>query len=125
MPLDKRRWTTSQQKEWLTTKFPAYREAQSRNKYDRFWPTFFEEWFNEFPAPAPCSSEPTDSEHESNSDSEQTDGESRPASSKRKRRKTRVDPRVGGIDFDLCPFPDFYSSSCSRPRKSCCTSKVV
>jgi hypothetical protein len=105
MPLDKRRWTTLQQQQWLAAKFPAYREAQSKNKYDRFWPTFFEEWFNEYPASEPRVDEPTDSEHESDSDSEQTDGECRPASSKRKRRRTKKNVSVSRIDFNLVSIP--------------------
>jgi hypothetical protein len=105
MPPDKRRWTTLQQQQWLAAKFPAYREAQSQNKYDRFWPTFFEEWFNEYPASEPRADEPTDSEHESDSNSEQTDGECRPASLKRKRRRTRKNVSVSRIDFNLVSIP--------------------
>src|ERR1700683_1840109 len=100
MPLDKRRWTTSHQQQWLAAKFPAYQEAQSQNKYDQFWPTFFEEWFNEFPASEPHADELTDSEHESDSDSEQTDGECRPSSSKRKHHRTRKNVSVSRIDFN-------------------------
>jgi hypothetical protein len=92
MPLDKRRWTSPQQLRWLEAKYPSYLEAQSRGRYDQYWPTFFQDWFEEFPAPEPRSDEPTDSEHESDSDSEQTDGESRPVSSKRKRSRTKSKP---------------------------------
>ena len=106
MPLDKRWWTTPQQAEWLTAQFPSYLQAQSRGRYDQYWPGFFQEWFKEFPAPEPASDEPTDSEYESDSDSEQTDGETRPASSKRKRRKKKSKPnkRVSVFDIGLYVF---------------------
>lgn len=90
--LDKRRWTTPEQRDWLTTQFPSYLVAQSAGKYDKFWPAFFQAWFDEFPAPEPASDEPTDSEHELDADSEQTDGESRPASAKRKRPTKKSTP---------------------------------
>lgn len=98
MVRDKRRWTTSQQQAWLEGQYPAYSAVQVTGRYDKFWPTFFQQWFNEFPAPEPRSDDPTDSEHESDSDSEQTDGELRPKSSKRKRQRTKPNPKRQALD---------------------------
>ena len=75
MPLDKHPWTTPKQAQWLKEWFPSYLEVQSHGQYDTFWPGFFRDWFETFPAPEPRWDKPTDSEHKSDSDSEQTDGE--------------------------------------------------
>src|ERR1700683_4076916 len=113
MPLDKRHWTTPQQHEWLSAHFPSYLEAQSASRYDKFWPTFFQEWFDEFPAPEPPSDKPTNSEHKSDSDSEQTDGELRPASSKQKHSGTNSKPKkwVHRTATDTSIFNDSYFSA--------------
>ena len=119
MPLDKRRWATSEQRQWLSAKFPSYLQAQLQHRYNHFWPTFFQEWFAEYPTAEPCSDDPTDSEHESDADSEQTDSESCPASSKRKAKSNR-NPQVGKINIDLCAcmsadgsYSTVYSGACS------------
>jgi hypothetical protein len=86
MPRDKRRWTTPEQALWLQEQFPSYLEAQALRRYDKFWPSFFQKWFEKFPAPQPAWDAPTDSEHESDSDSEQTDAGEVVLASKRKRK---------------------------------------
>ena len=98
---DKRRWTTPEQAKWLESRFPAYLEAQSRGRYDTFWPGFFQQWFEAFPASEPRSDEPTDSEHESDSDSEQTDADDNTAPSKRKhwRRNSKPSKRVRKLNI--------------------------
>lgn len=62
MSKDKRRWTTQEQLEWLQKRHPDYLDAQSKGRYDRFWPGLFQDWFNAFPAREPTADDPTDSE---------------------------------------------------------------
>jgi hypothetical protein len=59
---------SKQQLQWLEAKYPSYLEAQARGRYDQYWPKFFQDWFEEFPAPEP------------------------PVSSKRKRSRTKSKP---------------------------------
>ena len=80
--LDKRHWTTPAQHQWFQDFFPSYMEAQARGRYDNFWPKFFQEWFEKWPASEPRWTDPTDLEHNSDSDSEQTDAEPSPTTSK-------------------------------------------
>jgi hypothetical protein len=97
MRVDKRRWTTLEHVAWLGAYFPAYMEAQSLGRFDKFWPGFFQSWFEKFPAPEPSADEPTDSEHESDSDSEQTDAEPAVLGSKRKHKNKKTKKRVSNI----------------------------
>ena len=68
MPVDKRRWTTPEQLCWLVSCFPDYLEAQAKGRYDKFWPKFFTEWFETFPAREPNANDVTDSEPEPESE---------------------------------------------------------
>lgn len=65
---DKRRWTSPAQLKWLLGKFPAYLEAQSLGRYDKFWPGFYRDWFEEFPPREPTDNDPSDSEGEIDDD---------------------------------------------------------
>jgi hypothetical protein len=89
MPVDKRRWTTPVQHDFLLERFPGYLEAQAKARYDQFWPKFFQEWFAKFPAPEPEPDDPTDSEPEPETDSEAESENSAPSSGKRKRKATK------------------------------------
>lgn len=65
---DKRRWTTPEQLKYLLAQFPAYLESQSHGRYDKFWPSFFRDWFEEFPPREPTDDDPSDSEGENDND---------------------------------------------------------
>jgi hypothetical protein len=89
MPVDKRRWTTPVQHNFLLECFPGYLEAQAKARYDQFWPKFFQEWFAKFPTPEPEPGDPTDSEPEPETDSEAESENPAQSSGKRKRKATK------------------------------------
>lgn len=60
MARDGRRWTTDAQEEWLKSKLPKYLEASAGQRYDKFWPPIYEEWFKVFREPSPDPEDPTD-----------------------------------------------------------------
>jgi hypothetical protein len=95
---DKRRWTTSAQRAFLVSYSPQYIEAQASRRYDKFWPTFFQDWFAAFPEPEPADDNLTDSESEAASESELSgsDAETVESGSKRKRpgRKSKAKKRI-------------------------------
>ena len=115
---DKRRWTTPAQLEWLLSQFPAYLEAQSQGRYDKFWPGFFRDWFELFPVREPTAEDPSDSEGESEddmvSDNEDNDKEeadkSSGATSKRKRGATDVQKSKKKSKKLVSPLAFFASS---------------
>lgn len=93
MAKDRRRWTTPEQLDWLQQRHPAYLEAQSQGRYDKFWPKIFQDWFATFPAREPTENDPVDSDLEPESDSEPelqkastTTSDSTSGSSKRKKK---------------------------------------
>ena len=106
--LDRRRWTTPEQRQWLEDRFPSYMEAQAGGRYDNYWPTFFQEWFEKWPASEPHWDDPTDSERDSDSDSDQTDAESSPATSKRKRGGRKSKPKKKASHFTLMSYVAIY-----------------
>lgn len=101
---DKRRWTTSSQRAFLVSYSPQYIEAQATRRYDKFWPTFFQDWFAAFPEPEPADIDLTDSESEAASESELSDSDAEneitaetvESGSKRKRagRKSKAKKRI-------------------------------
>ena len=50
----------------------GYMEAKSRHSFIKFWPAFYRDWFEAFPAPEPTDNEPL--EPDSNEDSNNDDG---------------------------------------------------
>jgi hypothetical protein len=95
--LDKRRWTTPEQRDFLSTYVPRYLEAQASRKYTKFWPTLYQAWFAKFPEPEPREDDPSetevedDSEPDALSESESESGHpSGSAGSKRKRSVRRA-----------------------------------
>lgn len=66
--VDKRRWTTPAQQQWLLAQFPDYLEAQSKGRYEKFWPDFFRDWFAKFPPRKPTDDDSSDIEVESDDD---------------------------------------------------------
>jgi hypothetical protein len=93
MPVDKRRWTTPAQHDFLLDYFPGYLEAQAKGRYDQFWPNFFQQWFVKFPAPTPGPNDLTDSEPEPETESEAESENSAPSSGKRKRKSTKINKK--------------------------------
>ncbi|KZP04770.1 hypothetical protein FIBSPDRAFT_967837 [Athelia psychrophila] len=87
---DKRRWATGEQVSWLMASYPDYFEAQRRGRFDEFWPKFFTNWFESFPARAPAANDPTDSEPEPDSDSD-VPADSADESHVKRKKKTRSD----------------------------------
>lgn len=69
----KRKWTTPEQKAWMEARMDGYMEAKSRGSFVRFWPAFYRDWFEAFPAPEPTDDDPMDSKHP-NSDEDSDDG---------------------------------------------------
>jgi hypothetical protein len=59
---DGRRWTTAEQEAWLNSQLPRYLEAAAIQRYNKFWPGLFQEWFEQFKEPDPDSDMATDSE---------------------------------------------------------------
>ena len=99
---DKRRWMTAPQLEWLLTQFPSYLDAQSQGHYDKFWPTFFRDWFEKFPPCEPTNEDPSKSEGENNdSDSDDAnndtnnakEGNNNTGASKQKQRTNKMDKK--------------------------------
>jgi hypothetical protein len=103
MPPDKRRWTTPAQADFLLAYFPEYVEAQTKRRYDKFWPKFFQQWFINFPPREPGPDDKTDSEPEpdSESDPENSDDESAASLGKRKRKATKKKKRVKKVSDGL------------------------
>ena len=110
---DKRRWTTASQLEWLLTQFPSYLDAQSQGRYDKFWPTFFRDWFEKFPLCEPTNEDPSESEGENN-DSNSNDanndtnnaeeGNNNTHASKRKRRTNKMDKKKKAVCCPVLPI---------------------
>ena len=59
---DKRRWTTTEQRNFLDSYIPQYLEVQASRKYRKFWPGLYQDWFEKFPEPEPEEDDPTESE---------------------------------------------------------------
>lgn len=70
MPQDKRRWATRSEISWLMSSIPDYSEAQKKRRYDKYWPTLFEKYFEDFPPPEPTADDSSDTADEDGSDSE-------------------------------------------------------
>lgn len=70
---DKQRRMTPAQLEWPLAWFPAYLEAQSQGRYDKFWPGFFRDWFEKFPPRKPTEDDPSNSESDNDSDNDGED----------------------------------------------------
>jgi hypothetical protein len=136
MSSDKRRWASPEQNSFLLSYFPEYLEAQSKGRYDKFWPKLFQEWFAKFPAPTPQPDDKTDSEPEPDADSAcESDGsaESSPdtVTNKRKRTKTtkkKTKKRAKQVGYttyyttysgiDLLPRWSMRRQSLSRRRRN-------
>ena len=58
-PQDGRRWAGPGEISHIMGSIPEYLEAQKRGRYNKFWPAFFEGYFNAYPAPS-FSTEATD-----------------------------------------------------------------
>jgi hypothetical protein len=42
-------WATSEQKDWLTSRLPAFLASRNSSAAADFWPTLFEDWFEKWP----------------------------------------------------------------------------
>lgn len=104
---DRRRWTTPVQRSWLLASIPDYLEAQSKGRYDKFWPQFFEEWFKAFPAREPGPQDLTDTEPDIDPvpdvPSESEAGEPPLPASSKKRKKTKKKPAQRKKVSYYCP----------------------
>jgi len=90
---DKRRWTTTEQRNFLDSYIPQYLEAQASRKYRKFWPGLYQDWFEKFPEPEPEEGDPTESEVDDDPDleshSESDAGESGDAAGSKRKRSNR------------------------------------
>lgn len=110
---DKRRWMTSAQRQFLVSYSHQYIEAQATRRYDKFWPTFFQDWFAAFPEPEPADNDLTDSESEAESELSDADAEVEinaetvESGSKRKRpgRKSKAKKRIKKVRITLYVRP--------------------
>jgi hypothetical protein len=117
MSSDKRRWASPEQNSFLLSYFPEYLEAQSKGRYDKFWPKLFQEWFAKFPAPQPQPDDKTDSEPEPDVDSGCESDESAESSpdavtNKRKRTKTakkKNKKRAKQVGYEYTTYYNTYS----------------
>ena len=110
---DKRRWTTASQLEWLLTQFSSYLDTQSQGHYNKFWPTFFKDWFEKFPLCEPTDEDPSGSEGENN-DSNSNDanndtnnaeeGNNNTHTSKRKQRTNKMDKKKKAVCCPVLPI---------------------
>jgi hypothetical protein len=94
---DKRRWTTAAQADFLLAYFPEYMDAQTKGRYNKFWPLFFQQWFAKFPPREPGPNDVTDSEPEPESEPESehsADESPTPSLGKRKRKSTKGKKRA-------------------------------
>jgi hypothetical protein len=93
---DKRRWATPEQQTFLDSWVPQYRDAQAQRRYDKFWPSFFQEWFTSFPVDEPTDDDPSESEPGSDggTDAESAVGDSSGSMSKRKNAKSKKRKKV-------------------------------
>jgi hypothetical protein len=46
-------WTTPDQFDFLTERFPQYVDAQSSGRLDKFWAPLYIKWFQHWPEPQP------------------------------------------------------------------------
>ena len=107
---DGRRWTTVEQEAWLNSHLPSYLEAAAGQRYDKFWPGLFQEWFEQFKEPDPDSDMPTDSEPDEESDnappSDNDLPSNKPTLKKRKRhgrsKRASKKQKVGMFFWDSC-----------------------
>ena len=109
--LDKWRWTTDEQREFLDSYVPRYLEAQTSRKYHKFWPGLYQAWFAKYPEPDPEENDPTESEVEDDPDPDtisesDADDPGGAAGSKRKRASRKV--RAKKLKKKV--FQEFYLS---------------
>ena len=56
--MGKRRWTTTEQRDWLEARIPAFTEAQqTKSAASTFFPDVHKEWRESWPTPAPSEDE--------------------------------------------------------------------
>ena len=104
---------TASQLKWLLTQFPSYLDAQLQGHYDKFWPTFFRDWFEKFPLHEPTDKDPSKSEGENdNSDSDDANNDTNNAeegnnnthASKWKRRTNKMDKKKKAVCCPVLPI---------------------
>ena len=58
--MTRRKWTTSDQEEWLKTRLPEFSDAQANKTTSKeFFPTVLRDWRNLWPTPTPTPEEVT------------------------------------------------------------------
>ena len=55
--MGKRRWTTTEQRDWLEARIPAFTEAQQTKSTGSFFPEVHRAWRESWPVPAPTEDE--------------------------------------------------------------------
>lgn len=61
--MTRRKWTTTNQEEWLKSRLAEFSDAQAnKTTTKQFFPAIFKAWRNEWPTPAPTPEEITQAE---------------------------------------------------------------